>query len=172
MKEIEVDGEDVEEDEEEKPAENDQNKEDEDVINKWTDACIENSGNRSKENKTEQINKRMRCLDDEKCTTTTSKNSGEGNDHIINSKRTKIEETRKVHEETPSKIQLKKGNRVRWNEQDKKIVLNYFKKHIKDKVAPRKEECLAFIKLKKERFDEHQWVRIKTLVYNTYRNQN
>lgn len=62
----------------------------------------------------------------------------------------------------------KKQNRHRWSEVDKKLVLNFFKKHIEEKRAPKKEDCLKFIGMNKS-FSGSDWVRIKTFVYNTYR---
>lgn len=58
--------------------------------------------------------------------------------------------------------------RIKWHSIQKKIVLNYFQNHIKSKTLPKKEECLHFIKEHSE-FKEFDWVRVKTLVYNTYR---
>lgn len=78
-----------------------------------------------------------------------------------------ITEEYQANEETqPAKI--KKGNRVRWANTDKQLVLKHFKKHIEKKISPRKNECLNFIHNNSELFSESDWVRIKTLVFNTY----
>lgn len=62
----------------------------------------------------------------------------------------------------------KKQKRRQWSDVDKQLVLSFFEKHIQEKKAPKKEECFNFIK-KNNSFSEKDWVKIKTLVYNTYR---
>lgn len=57
--------------------------------------------------------------------------------------------------------------RVKWEPHHKKMVIEAFKKHIKNRIPPKKNECLEFL-------SEHpeltcDWLRIKTLVFNTYR---
>lgn len=64
---------------------------------------------------------------------------------------------------------VKKRNRHTWTIDEKKLVLAHFKKHIRSKKAPRKNECLAFISKHPNIFKNDDWVRIKTLIYNTYR---
>nr|CAI5851328.1 unnamed protein product [Callosobruchus analis] len=59
--------------------------------------------------------------------------------------------------------------RERWSPKGKKLVVDYFKDHIEKKIVPKKLECLEFIKANRKRFNPKDWVRIKTLVYNTYR---
>lgn len=46
--------------------------------------------------------------------------------------------------------------------------LNYFKKHIEKKMTPKKQEVVNFIK-NQPGYELSDWIRIKTLVYNTYR---
>ncbi|XP_044765145.1 uncharacterized protein LOC123321547 [Coccinella septempunctata] len=63
----------------------------------------------------------------------------------------------------------KKLQRHTWSLEEKQLVLTYFRKHIRSKRAPRKNECLEFISDNSNFFENGDWVRIKTLVYNTYR---
>lgn len=72
-----------------------------------------------------------------------------------------------VIESVPPKKKNTNG-RIKWHSTQKKNVLKYFQKHIKNKTVPKKEECLNFIKEHPE-FKDCDWVRVKTLVYNTYR---
>ncbi|KAJ8945466.1 hypothetical protein NQ314_009218 [Rhamnusium bicolor] len=67
--------------------------------------------------------------------------------------------------------QVQKRSRVRWDNGEKEMVLKHFKKHIKSKTAPRKQDCLNFIDNHPDKFFVSDWVRIKTLVFNTYRGQ-
>nr|CAI5817923.1 unnamed protein product [Callosobruchus analis] len=64
----------------------------------------------------------------------------------------------------------KKGyNRKRWEAGEKQLVLKHSKKHVKNKIAPKKQECIDFINKNPYRFSPIDWIRIKTLVFNTYR---
>ncbi|KAK4885177.1 hypothetical protein RN001_001448 [Aquatica leii] len=64
----------------------------------------------------------------------------------------------------------KKGNRVRWTVKQKQVVEKHFKKHIMSKTVPKKEECLYLIEANKDLFYNLDWVRVKTYVYNKYKN--
>lgn len=66
---------------------------------------------------------------------------------------------------------IKRSGRIRWLSKEKNIVLKFFKKHIKNKTSPKKDECLALIGQHPNLFNESDWMRIKTLVYNTYRDK-
>lgn len=70
-----------------------------------------------------------------------------------------------AHVKTDSKIRpsTKKRIRKRWSEDEKKIVLHYFKKHLKTKTTPKKDECLALINAHSDLFQKCDWVRIKAL---------
>lgn len=59
--------------------------------------------------------------------------------------------------------------RRRWTDKDKKIVLRHFKNHIKNRITPKKRECEELISKNKTVFLEMDWVKIKTLVYNTFK---
>jgi hypothetical protein len=39
------------------------------------------------------------------------------------------------------KKETKKSGRMRWTDNEKRIVLEHFKQHIKRKVTPKKDEC-------------------------------
>lgn len=60
--------------------------------------------------------------------------------------------------------------RKKWNTEEKEKVLEKFKNHIKKKVVPKKHEVIEFINSHPD-FKESDWIRIKTLVYNSYRNK-
>lgn len=62
--------------------------------------------------------------------------------------------------------------RVRWSEEEKRLVCAYFKEHIKKKIPPKKHECELFLEKKGNLMVNKDWVRIKTFVYNIYRQQN
>ncbi|XP_044765585.1 uncharacterized protein LOC123321865 [Coccinella septempunctata] len=68
-----------------------------------------------------------------------------------------------------SKNDERKSVRGAWNKTQKDIMLQYFKKHIKNKIPPRKGECLEFREKNLDKFESKNWVQIKTFVYNTYR---
>ncbi|CAH0558836.1 unnamed protein product [Brassicogethes aeneus] len=54
---------------------------------------------------------------------------------------------------------IKMANRIRWDPKGKKIVLDFFKKHLKTRTVPKKEECLTLIKQHPNLFKESDWVR-------------
>ncbi|XP_074027761.1 uncharacterized protein isoform X1 [Leptinotarsa decemlineata] len=71
-----------------------------------------------------------------------------------------------------SRKKLKKtvaGRRTKWSEREKKIVMEYFKEHVRNKKAPKKHECTEFLTENKNIFTDKNWVQIKTFVYNCYR---
>ncbi|KAJ3639911.1 hypothetical protein Zmor_003240 [Zophobas morio] len=86
----------------------------------------------------------------------TKRNSDLNKELDINNKKTKSEGN-------------KKSGRLPWTEAQKKLVLNHFKKHIKNKVTPKKHECEELIVSHKDILGSKDWVRVKTLVYNTFR---
>lgn len=63
----------------------------------------------------------------------------------------------------------KNSGRIRWSDQEKKMVLEYFKEHIQKKITPRKEECNEFLKVNRGKMLNKDWVKIKTFVYNVFR---
>lgn len=63
----------------------------------------------------------------------------------------------------------KKGQRKKWTAGEKKLVMAYFKGHIKKKKAPTKQETEEFLKKYKKEFANINWVLVKTFVYNCYK---
>lgn len=57
-----------------------------------------------------------------------------------------------------------------WNMNQKKIMLTFFKKHVEEKMSPKKQECLALKTKYFDLFHNKTWVQIKVFIYNTYRN--
>lgn len=43
-----------------------------------------------------------------------------------------------------------------------------FKRHIKCKISPKKDECLTLKNQRSDLFGDKTWVQIKIFVYNTY----
>lgn len=64
----------------------------------------------------------------------------------------------------------KKGHRVRWSEKQKSIVKQHFQQHIRKKIPPKKDECLELIKKNKAILSNLDWVKVKTFIYNIYKN--
>lgn len=64
----------------------------------------------------------------------------------------------------PTKIE-----RIRWTEEQKQIIKNHFKNHIKKKQAPRKNEVEKLIENHVNLFKDKNWVKIKAYVYNCYK---
>lgn len=68
-----------------------------------------------------------------------------------------------------NKSLMKIQGRVRWTTEEKRIVRKYFDKHVKNKVTPRKYECDEFMKKHAKTLIGKDWVKIKTFVYNCFR---
>ncbi|XP_025836251.1 uncharacterized protein LOC112906405 [Agrilus planipennis] len=91
-----------------------------------------------------------------------------------NSVSTNNEESTLVNQERQKekpKGPTKQQGRVKWCEKEKKIVLKYFSEHIKKKIPPKKQECEEFLKYYNTDFQNKDWVKIKTYVYNVYRKE-
>lgn len=69
------------------------------------------------------------------------------------------------------KLKKNKTQRKHWTEEEKKVVLKYFERNIKIKAAPKKHECLLLVEQNPSLFLPSDWVRIKTFVYNSYRDK-
>lgn len=69
------------------------------------------------------------------------------------------------HEKTNDK----RTGRTKWLKNEKDVVLTHFKEHIQARKAPKKQECIDLISVHPDLFSLEDWVRIKTLVFNTYR---
>lgn len=64
------------------------------------------------------------------------------------------------------------NNRVRWGEQEKKLAITLFDRHIKKKIAPNKQECEEILWKYSKVFVNKDWLKLKTFVYNCYRLKN
>ncbi|KAJ8966986.1 hypothetical protein NQ314_003174 [Rhamnusium bicolor] len=62
-----------------------------------------------------------------------------------------------------------KIRRVRWTEEQKSAMKNFFKEHIKHKKVPKKDEIEKIISENKKLFKQKGWVKIKAFVYNCYK---
>lgn len=71
----------------------------------------------------------------------------------------------------PNKKDMKKLKieRIPWTQKQKEVITNFFKTHIKNKRAPRKQEVEELINRHKTLFKEKNWVKIKAFVYNCYK---
>lgn len=56
-----------------------------------------------------------------------------------------------------------------WDKKQKNLMLSFFRKHIKNKILPKKAECDEFLKKYVDIFENKTWVQIKVFIYNTYR---
>lgn len=61
------------------------------------------------------------------------------------------------------------GERQRWLSHQKKIMINYFQQNLKNKKALKKKECEEFLSKHKTEFDGVEWLRVKTFIFNEYR---
>lgn len=81
------------------------------------------------------------------------------------------------NEEEVQKILLKKEVKTKsrklvpWTENQKKVVLEYFKNHIKQKKPPKKEECENLIKKHPQLLHNKNWLKIKVFIQNKYTNK-
>lgn len=69
--------------------------------------------------------------------------------------------------EEPGPSIRQKTNRHKWTKEQKKIVLEHFKNHIKEKRAPKKRECEVLQNIEKSVRDI-SWIKIKTFVFNSF----
>jgi len=72
--------------------------------------------------------------------------------------------SKKSKKEQSPKKQTRRG---KWPDNEEKLVLNYFKKHVQQKIALKKHECEEYVKQNREKITITDWVKIKTLVYNS-----
>nr|XP_023017337.1 uncharacterized protein LOC111506492 [Leptinotarsa decemlineata] len=63
----------------------------------------------------------------------------------------------------------KQSTRGTWTAKQKSIMISYFRTHLKNKIAPKKAECIKLINERPDLFIDKKWVQIKTFIYNTYR---
>lgn len=63
-----------------------------------------------------------------------------------------------------------KALRGKWNAVEKDHMCNYFKNFITNKKPPKKKDVEEFKIKEKDLFENINWLRIKTFVYNQYKN--
>lgn len=63
----------------------------------------------------------------------------------------------------------KQPQRNKWPLQEKKLVLNFFENHLRKKIVPKKHECEEYVAQNRGKITISNWVKIKTLVYNSLR---
>ncbi|CAH0552473.1 unnamed protein product [Brassicogethes aeneus] len=73
-----------------------------------------------------------------------------------------------VNLDSKIKKESKKRTLVPWTSDQKKMVTNYFKNHIKKKCPPKKSECLELISKNVELFNNKNWLKIKVYIQNQY----
>ncbi|KAL3267596.1 hypothetical protein HHI36_023895 [Cryptolaemus montrouzieri] len=76
-----------------------------------------------------------------------------------------------AEQEDVNTSKFKNNVRVRWTEPEKRIVKNHFVTHINKKIPPKKHECMELLNKNKEELKNKDWVRVKTFVYNAFRNK-
>ncbi|CAG9817738.1 unnamed protein product [Phaedon cochleariae] len=64
-----------------------------------------------------------------------------------------------------------KTQRIRWTEEQKRIISTFFRDHIRNKIAPKKLEVEKLMQQNKKLFKSKNWVKIKAYVYNCYRDK-
>lgn len=57
---------------------------------------------------------------------------------------------------------------TKWTQEHKDVLTNYFKEHIKNKHAPKKQEVTDFKNKHNNFFETNNWI-IKAYVYNCYK---
>lgn len=66
---------------------------------------------------------------------------------------------------------MKKNQKPKsWTEEQKEVINNFFKNHIKTKKAPKKHEVIELLGKHGDYFKNKTWIAIKSYVYNCYKN--
>ncbi|CAH0563123.1 unnamed protein product [Brassicogethes aeneus] len=65
----------------------------------------------------------------------------------------------------------KEKQRGTWNSKQKSVMMEYFKKNIKNKITPKNNECDAFQNKYRDMFQDKTWLQIKVFIYNVLRKQ-
>lgn len=83
-----------------------------------------------------------------------------------------VQETGKENEDdvraSSNQQKPKKRILVAWTNQQKQVVCDYFKNHIKKKQPPKKGECEELHKLHPELLANKNWLKIKVFIQNKY----
>ncbi|XP_024084023.1 uncharacterized protein LOC106662998 isoform X2 [Cimex lectularius] len=77
-------------------------------------------------------------------------------------------EQRKTVPEKTAAGKMKKRVLVPWTTEQKQLVKQFFKSHIKTKTAPKKRECEKLISLHPTIFSNKNWLKMKVYVQNEY----
>lgn len=64
---------------------------------------------------------------------------------------------------------MRKINRIAWTQKQKELMTDFFKVHIQNKRAPRKQEVEELKTQHKKIFETKNWKKIKAFVYNCYK---
>lgn len=73
--------------------------------------------------------------------------------------------------DSKTKCKETKNKKNRWTNEQKNIMLKYFKENVKKKIAPKKDDVEKFL-AKHSSFKGKSWVIIKAFIYNSYRMKN
>lgn len=84
------------------------------------------------------------------------------------SKRSMPSSSNKSIEQT---VMKKKRVLVPWTPQQKRVVLNFFSKHIKSRKPPKRDECENLRSQYPELLNNKDWLKIKVFIQNTYTKQ-
>lgn len=88
----------------------------------------------------------------------------EENDDIHN-------EEENSNKEKPQRVMKGKRILVPWTSQEKKVVLQFFRNHIKNKRPPKRGECEDLISNNPELLKNRNWLKIKVFIQNQYKNK-
>lgn len=111
-----------------------------------------------------EINEERPYIDEE---TGSSEEGKKEKDKITKAKREKTTKCQTKNEGTSSLKPI--VGRSRWTSAEKDLVVHYFRKHIEDRVTPKFHECREFLSKYGNKMVKKDWVKVKTLVYNTFR---
>lgn len=92
----------------------------------------------------------------------------EESDAIAENNENKSTDEQNVHDK------IKKGQKrvlVPWTENQKKVVLSYFKTHIKTNRSPKRGECDDLISKYPDLLNNKNWLKIKVFIQNQYKNK-
>ncbi|KAK4883276.1 hypothetical protein RN001_006595 [Aquatica leii] len=73
-----------------------------------------------------------------------------------------------ISRDSSGKSKIKILPRQAWTVEEKKIIFQYFEKHIRKKIAPKQAEVENFTKKYPQLFHNRKWTSIKAVVYNIY----
>lgn len=95
----------------------------------------------------------------------TNVSDGESGDEYNEQQSTKEE----LRQPEPSRIRKTKRELIPWKDEEKRVTDEFFKTHIKQRKAPKKDEVLGLVKMYPGLFAGRNWATIKVYVQNKYR---